>query len=54
MDKVEFYVGRDLNLILEALESYTDNLGNSEEDYNLSCAYMGIIEKIQACIEQKE
>ena len=54
MDKVEFYAGRDLDLILEALETYTDNLGNSDEDYNLGCAYQGIIEKIQACIEQKE
>ena len=50
MDKVEFHVGRDLDLILEALETYTDNL----DDIDLCYAYQGIIGKIQACIEQKE
>jgi hypothetical protein len=48
INKVEFYVGRDLDLILEALETYTDNL----DDIDLCYAYQGIIEKIQACNEK--
>lgn len=52
MDTVEFYRGRDLELILEAIETYTDNLGESDAEYNLRCAYEGIVYKIESFLSQ--